>query len=181
MAAPLRLAAHCVRGEPIAYEDAVKRRFGPIGVGGAWGPPWGTTWFHVPGRGAPDRGGRELAEALRDAVPGTERHHHISAVGHAHIDTAWLWPMREAKRKCARTFSTALALMDEYPDFRFACSQPAQYAWMRESYPTIFEGIREKVAAGRWEPVGSMWIEADCNLPSGEALVRHFVHGKRIV
>jgi len=105
--------------------------------------------------------------------------HQITAVGHAHIDTAWLWPLRETRRKCARTFSTALALMDEYPDYRFACSQPAQYAWMKESYPTIFEGIRQKVAAGQWEPVGSMWIEADCNLPSGEALVRQFVHGKR--
>jgi alpha-mannosidase len=105
--------------------------------------------------------------------------HQISAVGHAHIDTAWLWPLREARRKCARTFSTALALMDEYPDYRFACSQPAQYAWMKESYPEIFEGIRKKVAAGQWEPVGSMWVEADCNLPSGEALARQFLHGKR--
>jgi len=105
--------------------------------------------------------------------------HLITAVGHAHIDTAWLWPMRETRRKCARTFSTALALMDEYPDYCFACSQPAQYAWMKESYPEIFEGIRKKVAAGQWEPVGSMWVEADCNLPSGEALVRQFLHGKR--
>ncbi len=69
--------------------------------------------------------------------------------------------------------------MDEYPDYRFACSQPAQYAWMKASYPDIFEGIRQKVAAGQWEPVGSMWVEADCNLPSGEALVRQFLHGKR--
>lgn len=105
--------------------------------------------------------------------------HQITAVGHAHIDTAWLWPLREARRKSARTFSTALALMDEYPDYRFACSQPAQYAWMKQSYPTIFEGIRRQVAAGQWEPVGSMWVEADCNLPSGEALVRQFVYGKR--
>jgi alpha-mannosidase len=105
--------------------------------------------------------------------------HQITAVGHAHIDTAWLWPLRETRRKSARTFSTALALMDEYPDYRFACSQPAQYAWMKESYPTIFEGIRQRVADGQWEPVGSMWVEADCNLPSGEALVRQFVHGKR--
>jgi alpha-mannosidase len=106
-------------------------------------------------------------------------HHAITAVGHAHIDTAWLWPLRETRRKCARTFSTALALMDEYPDYRFACSQPAQYAWMKESYPDIFQGIRERTAAGQWEPVGSMWVEADCNLPSGEALARQFLHGKR--
>ena len=118
----------------------------------------------------------ELARVL--SQPSTA-HHMITAVGHAHIDTAWLWPLRETRRKCARTFSTALALMDEYPDYRFACSQPAQYAWMKESYPDIFDGIRQKVAAGQWEPVGSMWVEADCNLPSGEALARQFLHGKR--
>ncbi|HEX2681931.1 MAG TPA: alpha-mannosidase, partial [Candidatus Dormibacteraeota bacterium] len=118
----------------------------------------------------------ELETAL--SIPSTSPHF-ITAVGHAHIDTAWLWPFREARRKCARTFSTALALMDEFPDYRFACSQAAQYAWMKESYPDIFEGIRKKVAAGQWEPVGSMWVEADCNLPSGEALVRQFLHGKR--
>jgi alpha-mannosidase len=105
--------------------------------------------------------------------------HVITAVGHAHIDTAWLWPLREARRKCARTFSTALALMDEYPDYRFACSQPAQYAWMKEHYPDIYRGIKEKVASGQWEPVGAMWVEADCNLPSGEALARQLLHGKR--
>jgi alpha-mannosidase len=105
--------------------------------------------------------------------------HVITAVGHAHIDTAWLWPLREARRKCARTFSTTLALMDEYPDYRFACSQPAQYAWMKEHYPDIYRRIKEKIASGQWEPVGAMWVEADCNLPSGEALVRQFLHGKR--
>ena len=119
-------------------------------------------------------------EDLKGALsrPSTSNHR-ITAVGHAHIDTAWLWPLRETRRKSARTFSTALALMEEYPDYRFAASQPAQYEWMKESYPTIFEGIRQKVAAGQWEPVGSMWVEADCNLPSGEALVRQFLHGKR--
>src|SRR3979490_3138175 len=105
--------------------------------------------------------------------------HLITAVGPAHIDPAWLWPLREARRKCARSFSTALALMDEYPDYRFACSQPAQYAWIKESYPEIFSVIKERSPAGRWEPVGSMWVEADCNLPSGEALVRQLLHGKR--
>jgi alpha-mannosidase len=118
----------------------------------------------------------ELTRAL--AMP-SRSEHEITAVGHAHIDTAWLWPYRETRRKCARTFSTALALMAEYPDFRFACSQAAQYQWMKETYPHIFEGIRARVAAGQWEPVGSMWVEADCNLPSGEALARQFLHGKR--
>jgi alpha-mannosidase len=69
--------------------------------------------------------------------------------------------------------------MDEYPDFVFAASQPVQYQWMKESYPTIYERIKGKVAAGQWEPVGAMWVEADCNLPSGESLVRQLLHGKR--
>ena len=119
-------------------------------------------------------------EVARSAGGGTgPATHQITAVGHAHIDTAWLWPLREARRKCARSFSTALALMDEHPDFRFACSQPAQYAWMKEHYPDIYRGIRAKVAAGQWEPVGAMWVEADCNLPSGEALARQLLNGKR--
>src|SRR5487761_349841 len=105
--------------------------------------------------------------------------HRITAVGHAHIDTAWEWPIREAKRKVARSWSTQLALLDQYPDYIFAASQPLQYAWMKESYPDIYRRIKEKVAAGRWEPVGAMWVEADCNLPSGESLVRQLLHGKR--
>ncbi len=135
--------------------------------------------------GRPARARRELIAALEageleEVLSRPSRSTHlISAVGHAHIDTAWLWPLREARRKCARSFSTALALMDEYEDYRFACSQPAQYAWMKESYPDVFKGISEKVAAGNWEPVGAMWVEADCNLPSGEALVRQLLHGKR--
>jgi alpha-mannosidase len=118
--------------------------------------------------------------AMDDALarPSTSDHI-INAVGHAHIDTAWLWPLREARRKCARSFATQLALMDEYPDHRFACSQPAQYEWMKDSYPSIYEGIRHRVAAAQWEPVGAMWVEADCNLPSGEALVRQLLYGKR--
>ncbi len=104
--------------------------------------------------------------------------HEISAVGHAHIDTAWLWPLRETIRKCARTFSTQLAYMRENPEFVFCCSQAQQYAWMKEYYPDIFEGIREAVRRGQWEPVGSMWVETDCNIPSGESIVRQILHGK---
>ncbi len=309
---PLELSAFHVRDEPIRFSEAIVREFEPFEVGGPWGPPWSTTWFHVRGR-APDRwagqpvvalfdlgfdgpagftcealawkpNGRpwrgvdpnhrwlpieeggdvdfyleaaanpravvsgpddaqsmlalrsspspaftlrqaelrlrdpemrrialdfktllELALALPEgalrsrligaldrfaqdndpghleaalAQPSTSTHR-VSAIGHAHIDTAWLWPLREARRKCSRSFSTALAMIDEFPDYRFACSQPAQYAWMKDSYPEIFERIREQVAAGRWEPVGSMWVEADCNLPSGEALARQLLHGKR--
>jgi alpha-mannosidase len=119
-------------------------------------------------------------EALRDVLSmrngGTV--HQLSAIGHAHIDTAWLWPLRETIRKCARSFSTALAYMEKYPGYIFGCSQPQQYAWMKEYYPTIFEGIKEAIKRGQWEPIGSMWVEADCNLASGESLVRQILHGK---
>ncbi|GAC1674502.1 MAG: glycoside hydrolase family 38 C-terminal domain-containing protein [Candidatus Dormibacteraceae bacterium] len=296
---PLTITAFTVRGEPVAYGEAIRGTYQPFRVGDAWGPPWSTTWFHVQGRvpdewaekrvvalfdlgfdgatgftcealawqeGRPWRGvdpnhrwlpisgqvvdffleaaanptatqsGAEPAESMialrqsdgpafvlrqadlaiqdQDArthaldykvvlelaeathspaliaalesgnlkgvlAKPSQSPHVVTAVGHAHIDTAWLWPLREARRKCARTFSTALALMDEHPDYRFACSQPAQYAWMKEHYPDIYRGITEKIASGQWEPVGAMWVEADCNLPSGEALARQLLHGKR--
>ena len=105
--------------------------------------------------------------------------HRVSAIGHAHIDTAWLWPLRETRRKCARTFTNQLDLMERYDEHRFACSQAAQYDWMREGYPSVFERIRERVADGRWIPVGGMWVEADTNLAGGEALIRQFTHGQR--
>jgi len=105
--------------------------------------------------------------------------HVITAVGHAHIDSAWLWPLRETPRKCARTFSSALRLIEDEPDFVFVCSQAQQHAWMEEQYPQLFEEMRRRVADGRFEPVGSMWVEPDTNLPSGESLVRQLVFGKR--
>jgi alpha-mannosidase len=118
-----------------------------------------------------------LAGAL--AVPAPLDAHRIAAVGHAHIDTAWLWPMRETVRKCARTYSSALALMNEYPDYRFVSSSPQHLAWIQEAYPQLFAGIVERVRSGQFEPVGAMWVEADCNIPSGESLVRQIVHGLR--
>jgi len=105
--------------------------------------------------------------------------HRVTAVGHAHIDSAWLWPVRETKRKCARTFSNQLRLMDRYPEHRFACSQAAQYQWMKDQYPSVYGQIRRRVGEGRWEPVGGMWVEPDTNVPSGESLVRQVVYGKR--
>jgi alpha-mannosidase len=103
----------------------------------------------------------------------------VVAVGHAHIDCAWLWPVRETKRKCARTFSNQLGLLERYPEHRFACSQAVQYQWMKDQYPELFERIRRQVRTGRWEPVGGMWVEPDSNVPSGESLVRQLVFGKR--
>ncbi|MDQ4070479.1 MAG: alpha-mannosidase, partial [Actinomycetota bacterium] len=118
-----------------------------------------------------------LAKALdRPARPGA---HRVTAVGHAHIDTAWLWPVRETVRKCARTFANAVALMEEYFDFGLVCPAAQHLAWVEERYPSLFARIGERVATGQFQPVGGMWVEADCNLPSGESLVRQIVHGQR--
>jgi alpha-mannosidase len=103
----------------------------------------------------------------------------ISAIGHAHMDLAWLWPIRETKRKGARTFATVLDLLDRYPNYRFGASQPQYYLWMKENYPVLYEKIKEKVAEGRIEPQGAMWVEADTNVSGGEALVRQLIEGKR--
>ena len=105
--------------------------------------------------------------------------HEIAAVGHAHIDTAGLWPLAETYRKALRTFSTAVQYMDEYPDYRFACSQAQQYAWVKERNPDLWQRIRTKVAAGQFVPAGGAWVEPDLNLPSGESLVRQLLHGQR--
>lgn len=113
------------------------------------------------------------------AEPASPAAHRVSAVGHAHLDTAWLWPLRETIRKCARTFATVLALMDRYPDYRFVVSQAQHLAWMKEHYPDLWERMKERIAEGRLEPTGSMWVEADCNIPSGESLARQIIHGKR--
>ncbi len=118
-----------------------------------------------------------LAEALAQPVQASA--HRIVAVGHAHIDSAWLWPVRETIRKCARTFANAVALADADPTFKFACSSAQQYAWVKEQYPNLFAKITEKVAAGQFLPVGGMWVESDTNMPGGEAMARQFVAGKR--
>ena len=116
------------------------------------------------------------AELARPAGAGT---HRVVATGHAHIDTAWLWPTRETVRKCVRTFSSAVGLLDADPEHRFVASQAQQYEWVRQREPELFARIAEKVAAGQWIPVGGQWVEADMNLPSGESLVRQIVHGQR--
>ena len=105
--------------------------------------------------------------------------HRLSAIGHGHLDTAWLWPLAEGRRKAVRTFSSQLSYMDRYPEFRFACSQAQHYEWIRREQPQMYERIREQAAAGRWVPVGGTWVEPDCNLPSGESLVRQFLVGQR--
>ncbi|HEY3952609.1 MAG TPA: glycoside hydrolase family 38 C-terminal domain-containing protein [Streptosporangiaceae bacterium] len=129
----------------------------------------------VPGTAAAARA--ELAPAL--AAPAHASAHLVSAVGHAHIDSAWLWPLRETIRKVARTASNVTALMDQHPEFVFAMSQAQQLAWIAEHRPEVFARVTEKVAAGQFVPIGGMWVEADTNMPGGEAMARQFVHGKR--
>jgi alpha-mannosidase len=102
--------------------------------------------------------------------------HELAVVGHAHLDTAWLWPLAESYRKAVRTFTTQLRYLDEYPEYRFACSQAQQYAWIRERDSDLWARIRAQPA---FVPVGGTWVEPDCNLPSGESLVRQFLHGQR--
>ncbi|MFB9278825.1 alpha-mannosidase [Cohnella cellulosilytica] len=100
-------------------------------------------------------------------------------IGHSHMDTAWLWTRDETIRKCARTYANALSLMEQYPEYTFVQSSAFHAELMRRHYPDIFAGIKKRVAEGRWEPNGGVWIECDCNLVNGESLVRQFVKGQR--
>ena len=103
----------------------------------------------------------------------------IYCVGHTHIDCAWLWTLRVTEDKAVRSFSTVLELMKEYPEYVFMSSQPQLYKYVKKNAPDVYEQIKERVKEGRWEPDGGMFVEADCNIASGEALVRQFVHGQR--
>uniref|UniRef100_UPI0025D32FCF alpha-mannosidase n=1 Tax=uncultured Microbacterium sp. TaxID=191216 RepID=UPI0025D32FCF len=121
--------------------------------------------------------GRDVLAPLL-AAPAASSAHVLHAVGHAHIDSAWLWPVRETARKVSRTFSNVLSLMDEDPAFVFASSSAQQFAWMKEHYPALWERLKERVAEGRFVPVGGMWVESDTNMVGGEAMARQFVEGK---
>jgi alpha-mannosidase len=127
--------------------------------------------------GQPEAGRALLAELLAQRNP--TRTHDMTAVGHAHLDTAWLWPIAETRRKVIRSFANQLELMDRYPDHRFAASSAQHYVWLEEDAPALYERVCERVREGRWEVVGGAWVEPDCNLPSGEALVRQLLYGQR--
>lgn len=118
---------------------------------------------------------RHLAEIM-ESYPPVGR---LALTGHAHIDLAWLWPLAETRRKVRRTFSTVLDLMDRYQDFTFNQSSAQAYAWIEEDDPAVFAKIRERVAEGRWEPVGGSWCEPDCQVTGGEAFVRQLFYGQR--
>ncbi|MEU3252444.1 glycoside hydrolase family 38 C-terminal domain-containing protein [Streptomyces sp. NPDC006997] len=113
------------------------------------------------------------------SAPAVPSAHRISAVGHAHIDSAWLWPLRETVRKVARTTANMTALLDDEPDFVFAMSQAQQWAWVKEHRPEVWARVKKAVADGRFVPAGGMWVESDTNMPGSEAMARQFTHGKR--
>ncbi len=122
-------------------------------------------------------GREQLAGVL--AAPAHASAHRISAVGHAHIDSAWLWPLRETVRKVARTTANMTALLADEPEFVYTMSQAQQYAWIKEHRPEVYALVRQAVAEGRFVPTGGMWVESDTNMPGSEAMARQFVHGKR--
>ncbi|PZH06920.1 alpha-mannosidase [Streptomyces sp. NTH33] len=124
-----------------------------------------------------ERARPHLADVL--AAPAAASAHRISAVGHAHIDSAWLWPLRETVRKVARTASTMTALLEDEPEFVFAMSQAQQWAWLKEHRPEVWARVKKAVTDGRFVPAGGMWVESDTNMPGSEAMARQFVHGKR--
>lgn len=105
----------------------------------------------------------------------------VTCIGHTHIDVAWLWRLKHTREKCARSFSTVLRLMERYPEYIFLQTQPQLYEYVKNDYPELYEAIKQKVKDGNWEVDGGMWLEADCNIPSGESLVRQILVGSRFI
>lgn len=116
---------------------------------------------------------------LRDRLKGQGKPGvNVTMLGHTHIDVAWLWRLRHTREKTARSFSTVNRLMEKYPEYIFIQTQPQLYDYLKEDYPDIYEHIKRRVAEGRWEPSGAMWVECDCNLASGESIIRQILVGK---
>lgn len=116
---------------------------------------------------------------LRDKLKGQGKPGvNVTMLGHTHIDVAWLWRLRHTREKTARSFSTVNRLMEKYPEYIFIQTQPQLYDYLKEDYPDIYEHIKKRVAEGRWEPSGAMWVECDCNLASGESIIRQILVGK---
>ena len=129
-------------------------------------------------RGASYRAARECLRPALEAVNGSTAPA-FYAIGNAHLDLAWLWPMAETRRKTSRTFAAQLRLMEEYPEYKYLQSQPAAYVMCREDYPELYGRIREAAKRGQWIPEGAMWVEPDTNMTGGESLIRQLIHGKR--
>lgn len=124
-----------------------------------------------------------LRQEVYSETPGSKEHSHAvqHCIGHTHIDIAWLWTVEQTREKAIRSFSTALHLMEQYPEYKFMSSQPQLYAFVKRDYPELYARIKERIAEGRWEIEGGMWLEADCTLTSGESLIRHILYGKQFM
>ena len=122
-------------------------------------------------------------EALNASIDKMDKRSMINVycVGHTHIDVAWLWRLKHTREKCSRSFSTVFRLMEQYPEYIFLQTQPQLYEYMKEEFPDIFANIKKRVQEGRWEADGSMWVEADCNLTSGESLTRQILIGSKFI
>lgn len=125
----------------------------------------------------------EAADYLNEEIDKIDKHSvvNVTCIGHTHIDVAWLWRLKHTREKCARSFSTVLRLMERYPEYIFLQTQPQLYEYVKNDYPEIYEAIKQKVKDGNWEVDGGMWLEADCNIPSGESLVRQILVGSRFI
>ena len=135
-----------------------------------------------------DSGREEIMEGVRAALKisrpffrgGNSRiFGRIGILGHSHMDTAWLWPVNETIRKCARTYANAMHLMEQYPSYKFMQSSALHCEWMKDYYPDIFEEMKKRVAEGRYEPNGGVYVECDCNITSGELMARQFLKGQQ--
>ena len=130
---------------------------------------------------AVERGVREALKITRPFFSGGNSRvfGRVGVIGHSHMDTAWLWPVAETVRKCARTYANALRLMEQYPTYSFIQSSALHGEWMKLCYPTIFAEMRRRAAEGRWEPNGGVYVECDCNVTSGELMARQFLKGQQ--
>lgn len=125
----------------------------------------------------------EASDYLNKEIDKIDKHSvvNVTCIGHTHIDVAWLWRLKHTREKCARSFSTVLRLMERYPEYIFLQTQPQLYEYVKNDYPELYEAIKQKVKDGKWEVDGGMWLEADCNIPSGESLVRQILVGSRFI
>lgn len=139
-----------------------------------WSYP-GSESFYISAHEASDYLNSEIDKIDKDSVI------NVTCIGHTHIDVAWLWRLKHTREKCARSFSTVLRLMERYPEYIFLQTQPQLYEYVKNDYPELYEAIKQKVADGNWEVDGGMWLEADCNIPSGESLVRQILVGSRFI
>lgn len=120
-----------------------------------------------------------LGDVNSSKVYDNDKEYLIYGIGNCHIDTCWLWPWAETKRKVARSWANQCDLIDRYPEHRFVASQAQQYKWLQQLYPTLFDRVKSKIKEGKFQAIGGSWVEHDTNMPSGESLVRQFLYGQR--